>query len=194
MTHNHYQTLGIPRDATSQEIKKAFRSLAIRYHPDVTRLDKALADERFKLVSEAYWVLKDPMRRREYNRTLPAPTKEVKVIYEGPAPWERQEEVEWIWDERQLRYRKKSTGENGIYEARSPFSFLRDGLVYHSKTRLDKFRERVYSHVQSFRFWLVRRARIMRLRYRLFLDWVNKRRLYVRRPKRPNKTFKTRSS
>ena len=194
MAQDHYKTLGVPYGVTYQEIKKAFRSLAIRYHPDVTRLDKAQAEEWFKLISKAYWVLKDPKRRIEYNRTLPPSTKEIKVIYEEPPPWERQKEEDWVWDERQLRYRKKETGEDGMYEARSPFSFLKHGMIYHPKTRFDKFKERVHANAQSFRFWFVRRARITRLRYRLFLDWVNKRRLYHRRTKRVHKIFKTRSS
>ena len=187
MAQNHYQILGVSRDATQQEIKRAFHSRAIRYHPDVTRLDKAKAEDWFKLISKAYWVLKDPKRRMEYDRTLPAP-KEVKVMVEEPPPWERLKDEDWIWDERQLRYRRKQADDDGMYEARSPFSFLKRDMVYRPKTRFDRFKERVYAPVQSFRFWLTRRARITRLRYRLFLDWVNKRRLYLRRPKSTKKS------
>ncbi|UCG69609.1 MAG: J domain-containing protein [Thermoplasmata archaeon] len=187
MVQDHYQILGVSRNATQQEIKRAFRSHAIRYHPDVTRLDKAKAEDWFKLISKAYWVLKDPKRRMEYNRTLPAP-KEVKVIYDEPPPWERQKDEEWIWDERQLRYRRKETDDDGMYEARSPFSFLERDEIYHPKTEYDRLKESVFAPVQSFRFWIVRRARITRLRYRLFLDWINKRRLYTRHPKRSKKS------
>lgn len=139
LIQNHYETLGVPRGATLQEIKQAFRSLAIRYHPDVTCVNKSLAEERFKEISEAYWILKDPKRCMEYDRSLPALIKEVRE----PPSWEHQEEVEWIWDERQLRYRKKPAYEEGVIEARSPFSFIRRGVVYRRKTRLDKLKERV---------------------------------------------------
>ncbi len=94
MIQNHYETLGVPRGATLQEIKQAFRSLAIRYHPDVTCVNKSLAEERFKEISVAYWILKDPKRCMEYDRSLPALIKEVRE----PPSWEHQEEVEWIWD------------------------------------------------------------------------------------------------
>ncbi|UCE39289.1 MAG: J domain-containing protein [Thermoplasmata archaeon] len=180
MTKNHYQILGVSRSATHKEIKSAYRALAIRYHPDVTRLDKEKAEEWFKQISEAYWILKDPYRRKKYNLTLPAPAKKTKVIYEKPPPWELQKEEDWIWDERQLRYRKKQTSDNGMYVARSPFSFLKNGRIYRPKTRFDRLKEDFQKDMQSFRFWLIRRARITRLRYRLLLDWLNKRRLYSR--------------
>jgi curved DNA-binding protein CbpA len=194
LAQDHYKTLGVPYDATHQEIKKAFHSLALRYHPDVTQLDKAQAEEWFKLITTAYWILKDPMRRREYNRTLPASTEEIKVIHEEKPPWERQKEEEWIWDERQLRYRKKITYGKGMHEARSPFSFLGRGRVDYPKPSSDEFGERFQDKMLSFQYWFVRRVRIARLRYRLFLDWVNKRRLYTWRRKRSYRRSKTGSN
>jgi curved DNA-binding protein CbpA len=194
LTQSHYEILGVPYGATHQEIKKAFHSLAIRYHPDVTRLNKTLAEERFKQISQAYWILKDPTRRREYNRTLSVSPREVEVIY-NPPTWEKEEEEEeWIWDERQLRYRKKWTVKEGEYEARSPYSFIRNGGRYRRQTLWGKLMKRVNTRVQSIRFWFVRRARITRLRYRLFLDRVFKRRLYAWHSKRPHKILKSRST
>jgi curved DNA-binding protein CbpA len=187
LVQDHYKILGVSRNASQKEIKKAFRSKAMRYHPDVTRLEKEKAEDRFILISNAYWVLKDQNRRMEYNRTLQAP-KEVTVITKEPPSWELQEEEEWIWDERQLRYRKKETDDDGMYEARSPFGFLKQDEIYHPKTEFDRLKESVFAPVQAFRFWLVRRARIARLRYRLFLDLVNRRRLYTNRPKRSKKS------
>lgn len=186
MVQDHYKILGVSRDATLQEIKKAFRSQALRYHPDVTRLDKAQAEDWFKMISKAYWVLKDLNRRIEYDRTLPAP-KEVTVKVKEPKPWEFHDDEEWIWDERQLRHRKKAKDNDGMYEARSPFSFLKSDEIYRPKTEYDRLKESIYAPWLSLRDWLVRRARITRLRYRLFLDWVNKRRLYVRDPRRSKK-------
>src|SRR5215210_3011263 len=64
---DYYQTLGIKRDAQPEEIKKAYRRLARKYHPDVNPGDKA-AEERFKLMSEAHDVLSDPKKRSVYDR------------------------------------------------------------------------------------------------------------------------------
>src|SRR3954467_10981192 len=58
-----YQVLGIKRDAKPEEIKKAYRRLARKYHPDVNPGDKA-AEERFKLITEAHDVLPDPKKRK----------------------------------------------------------------------------------------------------------------------------------
>ncbi len=64
---DYYQTLGIKRDAKPEEIKKAYRRLARKYHPDVNPGDKA-SEERFKLTTEAHDVLSDPKKRAVYDR------------------------------------------------------------------------------------------------------------------------------
>ena len=64
---DYYGTLGIARDASDADIKKAFRKLARKYHPDVAQ-DKASADARFKEINEANEVLSDPEKRRKYDR------------------------------------------------------------------------------------------------------------------------------
>jgi len=63
---DYYDTLGLPRNASQDEIKKAFRRLAMQYHPDRNR--EAGAETRFKEVNEAYEVLSDPDRRTMYDR------------------------------------------------------------------------------------------------------------------------------
>src|ERR1043165_3573485 len=64
---DYYEILGIKRDAKPEEIKKAYRRLARKYHPDVNPGDKA-AEERFKAMSEAHDVLSDPKKRSVYDR------------------------------------------------------------------------------------------------------------------------------
>jgi curved DNA-binding protein len=63
---DYYTVLGVPRTATDAEIKKAFRTLARKYHPDVAR-DKSTAEEKFKEINEANEVLSDPVKRRKYD-------------------------------------------------------------------------------------------------------------------------------
>ena len=62
---NYYKILGVSRDATVNEIKKSYRKLARKYHPDVSRDPNA--EEKFKQVKEAYEVLKDPEKRKSYD-------------------------------------------------------------------------------------------------------------------------------
>src|SRR6476661_2391567 len=66
MPRDYYAVLGVDRDASDAEIKKAFRSLARELHPDVNRHDPE-AEEKFKEAAEAYEVLSDPERRRTYD-------------------------------------------------------------------------------------------------------------------------------
>src|SRR5450432_2277223 len=61
-----YKTLGVAKDAPAAEIKKSYRKLARKYHPDANKGDPA-SEERFKEISEAYNVLSDEKRRKEYD-------------------------------------------------------------------------------------------------------------------------------
>ncbi|MEW6093836.1 MAG: molecular chaperone DnaJ [Chloroflexota bacterium] len=63
---DYYDILGVPRNASSEDIKAAFRKLARQYHPDVSK--ETNAEERFKEINEAYGVLSDPEKRRRYDQ------------------------------------------------------------------------------------------------------------------------------
>ena len=64
---DYYEILGVPPSASTDDIKKAYRRLAMKYHPDQNQGDK-VAEEQFKAVNEAYEVLSDPDRRGRYDR------------------------------------------------------------------------------------------------------------------------------
>ncbi|KPA15055.1 molecular chaperone DnaJ [Candidatus Magnetomorum sp. HK-1] len=66
MADDYYKTLGVTKSASDVEIKKAYRKLAMKYHPDHTKGDKA-AEEKFKKISEAYAVLSDKEKRKQYD-------------------------------------------------------------------------------------------------------------------------------
>ena len=64
---DYYETLGVSKTATSDDLRKAFRKLARQYHPDVAK-DKKTAEEKFKQINEAYEILSDPSKREKYDQ------------------------------------------------------------------------------------------------------------------------------
>jgi DnaJ-class molecular chaperone len=65
---DYYQTLGVPENAGDEDIRKAFRRLAFQYHPDKNLGHEKEAEEKFKDINEAFSVLSDPVKRRQYDQ------------------------------------------------------------------------------------------------------------------------------
>lgn len=77
---DYYQILDVRRDANSHDIRKAFRRLALRYHPDRNSENAKEAEEKFKEINEAYGVLGDDQKRRQYDRLIGWPAYRRKTV------------------------------------------------------------------------------------------------------------------
>ena len=65
---DYYEVLGVDKKASLSDIKKAYRKLAIKFHPDKNKNDRDAAVQRFKKIGEAYEVLSDSKKREQYDR------------------------------------------------------------------------------------------------------------------------------
>jgi curved DNA-binding protein CbpA len=78
---DHYEVLGLTRGASARDIRRAYRALALRYHPDV--YSGANAESRFREITDAYEVLHDPAQRARYDRISFRP----RALEDSAAPW-----------------------------------------------------------------------------------------------------------
>jgi curved DNA-binding protein CbpA len=83
---DYYRILGVNKDASAQDIKKAFRHLALRYHPDRNPDNPKQAEEKFKEINEAYEVLSDEQKKRQYDllSNWPAYSRRTIIINDTP--------------------------------------------------------------------------------------------------------------
>ena len=75
MEKNYYDILGVKKDASKDDIRRAFKKLSLKYHPDKhindSEEDKKKAEEKFKEINEAYETLSDDKKRQEYDNPIP---------------------------------------------------------------------------------------------------------------------------
>ena len=83
---DYYLILGVNKDTSAQDIKKAFRQLALRYHPDHNPGDVKEAEEKFKEINEAYEVLGNEKKRWQYDRLLDWPGYSRRTIIINDTP------------------------------------------------------------------------------------------------------------
>ncbi|MFH0847184.1 MAG: DnaJ domain-containing protein [Chloroflexota bacterium] len=92
MDKDYYAILGVPRDASQEDIKKAYRSLAMQFHPDRNPGKEQWANDKFKEINEAFSVLGDPERRKQYDlginpRRLPDPGNKRVIVHLTLSPF-----------------------------------------------------------------------------------------------------------
>jgi curved DNA-binding protein len=116
---DYYETLGVSKTATEDEIRSAFRKLARKYHPDVAK-DKKAAEEKFKEINEAYEVLSDPEKRKKYDQL--GADWDRPGGFQPPPQWGQQQpgggfqQYEWGGDNGGVQFEFGGTGFSDFFE------------------------------------------------------------------------------
>jgi curved DNA-binding protein len=110
---DYYKILNVPRDASSEDIKKAFRKLARQYHPDVAE-DKKAAEEKFKEINEAYEVLGDSANRKKYDE-LGSQWKN-GAGFQPPPGWQQGRAQGGLGADESFEFRFDGTGFSDFFE------------------------------------------------------------------------------
>ena len=115
---DYYETLGVSKTATEDEIRSAFRKLARKYHPDVAK-DKKTAEEKFKQINEAYEVLSDPEKRKKYDQL--GENWNQPGGFQPPPGWDAQQPGggfhQWGGDNGGVQFEFGGTGFSDFFEA-----------------------------------------------------------------------------
>jgi hypothetical protein len=105
----HYEVLGVDRGAAAPDVRRAYVRLARQHHPDFHASDRPAAERRMQRINEAWAVLGDPSRRRQYDRTLaesrgdpgpdPDPGPAASSPLDDDVDWERERDLDLLDDE-----------------------------------------------------------------------------------------------
>jgi curved DNA-binding protein len=132
---DYYKILGVPRNASQEEINKAFKKLAKKYHPDFNPNDKN-AEEKFKEINEAYEVLKDPEKRKRYDML--------------GANWEHGQNFEPPPGFENVRFTFRTGGGEGFGEFSDFFDLLFGNLFTDRDTKFKSYKRRAYCSKNPF--------------------------------------------
>lgn len=130
---DYYQVLGVARDVSPEDLKRAYRKLARKYHPDVSKEENA--EEKFKEVQEAYEVLQDPKKRAAYDQL--GSNWQAGQEFKPPPDWEPQSEFQYNGGFRAGSFsdffENLFGGGFATHEARARHDFVARGEDLHSK-------------------------------------------------------------
>jgi DnaJ-class molecular chaperone with C-terminal Zn finger domain len=136
---DYYKTLGVEKTATAEEIKKAFRKLARKFHPDVSKVPDASA--RMAEVNEANGVLSDPEKRAEYDQLLAQPQSARE--FRSPPDWQQGFDFTSVGGNAQ---------HSDFFEELFGRATARAGAG--RVTLKDRFRVRLDTHASSSNYWI----------------------------------------
>lgn len=130
MTKNYYEILGVAVIASTEEIRKAYRKLALKWHPDKNPTNKEEAEARFKKIVEAYEVLSDGKKRKSYDSSISNEGQEFCPDFDIDDLFERaKENIKQELEEIDEKIKKSKERQKRIVELRKKRKDRREGLV-----------------------------------------------------------------